>query len=112
MKALSRALFAMHDWTTWHEVILNNVFQTKKFDPVFLVKQKVKRIKSDVRSSLSVTTTEDLIRISMEGPEVEYFAPSPAVAAWLRNGQAARRPTFCYRQWPEAMIYVEDTDLE
>ena len=34
--------FAMHDWTTWHEVILNNVFQTKKFDPVFPVKQKVK----------------------------------------------------------------------
>ena len=69
-----------------------------------------KRIKSDVRSSLSVTTTEDLIRISMEGPEVEYFDPSPAVAAWLRNGQAARRPTFSYRQWLEAMIYVEDTE--
>ena len=58
-----------------------------------------------------MTTTENgFMCISMEGPEVEYFDPSPAVAAWLHYDHAARCPTFCYMQWPETMIYVEDTD--
>ena len=41
-----------------------------------------KRIKSDVRSSLHVSTTEDLIRISMEGPELAAFDPTAVVEKW------------------------------
>ena len=65
-----------------------------------------KRIKSDARSSLSVSTTEDLIRISMEGPELQSFQPTAAVSKWMNCGQAARRPCFAYRQWPEDLVSV------
>ena len=64
-----------------------------------------KRIKSDVRSSLHVSTTEDLIRISMEGPELEQFNPTPPVLKWLNSGQKSRRP-LSYRKWPEELISV------
>ena len=56
-----------------------------------------KRIKSDVRSSLHVSTTEDLIRISMEGPELEKFDPAPPVVKWFNCGQRSRRP-ISYRE--------------
>lgn len=54
---------------------------------------------SDVRSSLHVSTTEDLIRISMEGPELEAFDPTPAVVKWFSSGQRSRRPNFAYSCW-------------
>ena len=39
------------------------------------------RIKNCRRASLASQTTEDLIRISAEGPPLSEFDPSPAVAA-------------------------------
>lgn len=74
------------------------------------------RIKSDVRSSLHVSTTENLIRISMEGPELGEFDPTAAVLKWFNTGQRPRRPTFSYRKWPEELISVggslESEDFE
>ena len=49
-----------------------------------------KRIKSDVRSSLSTSRLSDLIRISTEGPELELFDPSTATTKWLKSGK--RKP--------------------
>ena len=46
-------------------------------------------------------TTEDLIRISMEGPELKAFDPTPAVVKWFSSGQRSRRPNFAYRRWPD-----------
>uniref|UniRef100_A0A3B1J4P0 TTF-type domain-containing protein n=1 Tax=Astyanax mexicanus TaxID=7994 RepID=A0A3B1J4P0_ASTMX len=41
------------------------------------------RIKSKVRNSLNVSTVEDLVRISSEGPSLEQFDPEPCVKSWL-----------------------------
>ena len=68
-----------------------------------------RRIKSDVRSRLHVSTTEDLIRISMEGPELEAFDPTPAVVKWFSSGQRSRHPNFAYRRWPDELISVADS---
>ena len=46
-----------------------------------------KRIKSDVKSSLSTSRLSDLIRISTEGPELELFDPSTATTKWLKSGK-------------------------
>ncbi|XP_071953114.1 zinc finger protein 862-like [Antedon mediterranea] len=46
-----------------------------------------KRIKTDVRNSLHVSTTEDLIRIEMEGPTLESFDPTTIAEKWLSDGQ-------------------------
>ncbi|KAK0144423.1 Zinc finger protein 862 [Merluccius polli] len=51
------------------------------------------RIKNSTRSSLAVSTTEDLMRISLEGPSVEEFDPTPAVDRWLTS-KRARRPDY------------------
>ena len=59
-----------------------------------------RRIKSDVRSSVHVSTTEDIIRISMEGPEF---------VKWLNSGQRSRRPNFAYRMWPDELTSVTDS---
>lgn len=50
-------------------------------------------IKNSTRSCLGVSTTEDLMRISLEGPSLEQFDPSPAVDRWLSSKQA-RRPAY------------------
>ena len=52
------------------------------------------RIKSAQRSCLDTETTEDLIRISAEGPPVNEFDPSLAVGLWFSNGEKPRRPFF------------------
>ncbi len=51
------------------------------------------RIKNSTRSCLGVSTTEDLMRISLEGPSLEQFDPSPAVDRWL-SSKRARRPAY------------------
>lgn len=70
------------------------------------------RIKSKVRSSLSVTTLEDLARISTEGPSLMQFAPEPSVKSWLSASKRRRRPN--YTGWPSDtdMVLVGDTDSE
>lgn len=50
------------------------------------------KIKSDVRSNLHVTTTEDLIHISMEGPELVAF--DPTLDSWK-----------VVKQWPEIKAF-------
>ena len=52
------------------------------------------RIKSAKRSCLETETTEDLIRISLEGPHVTEFVPSQAVELWFSTAQRPRRPFF------------------
>jgi len=59
-----------------------------------------RKIKSDVRSSLHVSTTEDIIRISMEGPEF---------VKWFNSGQRSRHPNFAYRMWPDELTSVTDS---
>ncbi|XP_030288729.1 zinc finger protein 862-like [Sparus aurata] len=51
------------------------------------------RIKTSTRSSLAVSTTEDLMRISLEGPPLESYDPSQAVERWLSSKQV-RRPDY------------------
>ncbi len=45
-------------------------------------------IKNSTRGCLGVSTTEDLMRISLEGPSVEEFDPTPAVDRWLTSQHA------------------------
>ncbi|KAM9558481.1 zinc finger protein 862-like isoform 1-T4 [Salvelinus alpinus] len=51
------------------------------------------RIKNLTRSCLGASTTEDLMRISLDWPSVEEFDPTPAVDRWLTS-KHARRPTY------------------
>ncbi|XP_067668254.1 zinc finger protein 862-like [Haliotis asinina] len=46
-----------------------------------------KRIKSDVRSCLSVQRLSDLILISSEGPDLAEFNPEKSVNKWMSNGK-------------------------
>ena len=48
------------------------------------------RIKSAKRSCLETETTEDLIRISSEGPPITEFVPSQAVEPWFSTAQRPR----------------------
>ena len=68
------------------------------------------RIKRDVRSCLNVSTTEDLIRIGLEGPAVDQYDPTSAVHRWLNLSTRARRPTF--RHWPTAIDVIETNNNE
>ena len=65
-----------------------------------------RRIKSEVRSSLHVSTTEDVICISMEGPELQAFDPTSTVVKWFSSSKRPRCPTFAYRRWPDELISV------
>lgn len=67
------------------------------------------RIKSKVRNSLHVSTLEDLIRISTEGPSLEQFDSEPGAKRWL-SAKKKRRPD--YTQWPSDMdiIMVSGSD--
>ena len=50
------------------------------------------RIKSSLRVNLAVSSLEDLIRISAEGPPVTEFDPTPSVNKWLaKNRDAGER---------------------
>ncbi|KAK0135416.1 Zinc finger protein 862 [Merluccius polli] len=58
----------------------------------------VNRIKSDVRASLHTDTVEDLIRISVEGPQLEDYDARQDVKQWFSQGKRSRRPN--YMSWP------------
>ena len=51
-------------------------------------------IKSAKDSCLETETTEDLVRISSEGPPITEFVPSQAVELWFSTAQRPRRPFF------------------
>ena len=61
-------------------------------------------------SCLNVSTTEDLIRIGLEGPAVDQYDPTSAVHRWLNLSTRARRPTF--RHWPTAIDVIETNNDE
>ncbi len=50
------------------------------------------------RASLHSNTVEDLIRISVEGPNLEDFDARESAASWFSQGQRSRR--LKYRSWP------------
>ncbi|XP_078146195.1 zinc finger protein 862-like [Centroberyx gerrardi] len=52
------------------------------------------RIKSDVRASLHTDTVEDLIRISVEGPELMDYDARQDVKLWFSQGKRVRRPNY------------------
>ena len=60
----------------------------------------VKWVKSRERSSLTVSTVCNLVRISTVGPALEAFDPKTAIHRWLSSGQRPRRGT--YSMWPES----------
>ncbi|KAJ8356589.1 hypothetical protein SKAU_G00193830 [Synaphobranchus kaupii] len=60
------------------------------------------RIKNTTRSSLHISTAEDLIRISTEGCPLEQFNPSHVTAKWLSSSKRARRPNM--KKWPADML--------
>lgn len=70
------------------------------------------RIKSKVRNCLSVSTLEDLVRISTEGPSLELVDAEPSVKHWLSSSKRKRRPN--YTGWPSDtdILMVGDTDAE
>jgi len=57
-------------------------------------------LKSHVRSSRHVLTAEDIIHISMEGPEF---------VKWFNSGQRLGHPNFAYRMWPDELTSVTDS---
>lgn len=54
----------------------------------------VKRIKSNLRSTLTTETLDVLVRISLDGRSLEKFDPMPAVKHWWEAGERSRRPGF------------------
>uniref|UniRef100_A0A1X7UK76 HAT C-terminal dimerisation domain-containing protein n=1 Tax=Amphimedon queenslandica TaxID=400682 RepID=A0A1X7UK76_AMPQE len=52
------------------------------------------RIKSDQCTRLVERTTEDLMRISINGPSIEEFDPIPAIEIWWKDTTRTRRPDF------------------
>ena len=54
----------------------------------------VKRIKSNLRSTLTTETLDVLVRISLDGRSLEEFDPMPAVKHWWEAGERSRRPGF------------------
>ena len=52
----------------------------------------IKRALGDWRLNLGVSTLEDLLRISSEGPKPEDFQPERVVERWSRSSVRARRP--------------------
>lgn len=46
-----------------------------------------KRIKSDIRSSLSVQRLSDLILLSSEGPDLAEFNPEKSIDKWMANSR-------------------------
>ena len=52
------------------------------------------QIKSDQRTHLAEQTTEDLMRIRINGPSLENFSPIPAIELWWEDSIRSRRPEF------------------
>ena len=50
------------------------------------------RVKSDWRVNLDTSTLDDLMMISLEGPDESAFKPTAAVTKWWKAGKQQRRP--------------------
>lgn len=66
-----------------------------------------KRIKSDIRSSLSVQRLSDLILLSSEGPDLAEFNPEKSIDKWMANSRRriAGGPGQC--DWPANIVSVD-----
>ena len=54
----------------------------------------LKRIKSDWRSRLETETLDNLMRISIDGPDLESYNAARALQHWWDKGERQRRPNF------------------
>ena len=52
----------------------------------------MKRVKNDWRCQLNSKSLDDLIRISLIGPELKDFDPKKPVQRWWLSGQRQKRP--------------------
>ena len=71
----------------------------------------MKRIKSDQRSSLHVSTTNDLIRISNDTMTMASYQPDTDIKSWMTSSVRQRRPQ--YKGWPSLVAQADsgsDTD--
>ena len=66
----------------------------------------MKRIKTDARSCLHVDTLSDLMRISIDGPELSKFQADAAMILWKTDSGTERRPS--YKSWPTRPDIVTD----
>ena len=75
------------------EIIQVMPMSTSKVERAF---SPLNRVKTDWRINLNTATVEDLMMISLEGPEEEDAAAAAcvesAVKKWFRSGKKARRP--------------------
>ena len=69
----------------------------------------MKRVKSDLRSSLSSVQLSRLMFLSVEGPSLDDFQPAPAVRRWWGSGERARRQG--YTVWAPRLNQPTDLDL-
>lgn len=51
------------------------------------------RIMTDWRSTLNVSTIDELMRIAISGPSHEDYTAVLAVGRWLEESERSRRPT-------------------
>ena len=51
---------------------------------------------------MNVTTLEDLMRISIDGPIVDFYNPEQAMVLWQSESGVERRPA--YRAWPVGSV--------
>ena len=47
----------------------------------------------NLHKKFGVSTTEDLIRISLEGPSIDEFVPTPALESWM-SSEHPRQPIY------------------
>ena len=66
------------------------------------------RIKTAARTRLNPETVGDLIRISLEGPDIANFDPTVYAESWLNESTRARRPN-AKLSWPENIVCVGDS---
>ena len=72
----------------------------------------LRRIKTEARTRLHPETVGDLMRISLEGPDIAVFDPGEYAESWFNESTRARRPNI-KQSWPENIVSVDDAvDLE
>ena len=77
----------------------------------------MKRIKSDLRSTLNSDALNDLMLTQLLAPSVRQFTPKQAVEVWLKKGPRQRRPNFTRRSstqsQPDSLTQnLSDSDFE
>lgn len=73
----------------------------------------MKRLKSNIRSSLLHDSLVDQLRIIIHSPSVEDFDPTPAIHLWAGASERARRPDQApYGPRVRACLDSSESDLE